>query len=165
MDFPTYTNIGDHTETVQVDYDPQRISYERLLTVFWDSHQPTRQSWSEQYKNAVFFHNEKQRKSAMDSKIKLGKKTGKQIKTDIVPIHSFTLAEDYHQKYLLKNHPLKNGILNIYSNHDDFINSTAAARLNGYVGRYGKQKQLSKEIDSLGLGPGGRKMLSNLVTE
>ena len=163
MEAPTYKNMGDHTETVQVDYDPQQITYEKLLAVFWNSHQPSQQSWSQQYKNAVFFHNEQQRRLAMDSKKILEKKTGKTVKTAIVPLNSFTMAEDYHQKYLLKHHPLKKGILDIYPHHKDLIASTAAARLNGYAGGYGNQNQLAMEIESLGLGPEGKQLLTDLV--
>ena len=71
MDAPTYRNIGDHTETVQVDYDPRQISYAQLLDIFWKSHQPTRSSWSEQYKNAIFYHNEDQEKIALVRQLSL----------------------------------------------------------------------------------------------
>jgi len=56
---PTYHSLGDHTETVQIDYDPTQISFEELLDVFWDSHRPTQRAWSRQYMAAVFFHNER----------------------------------------------------------------------------------------------------------
>ena len=64
---PTYSHIGDHTETVQVDYDPRRITYEDLLVIFWESHSPRERAWGRQYMNAVFFHDEKQRLAAMAS--------------------------------------------------------------------------------------------------
>lgn len=56
-DAPTYRHMGDHTETVQIDYDPGRITYEELLKIFWESHDPESRPYSVQYKNAVFFHN------------------------------------------------------------------------------------------------------------
>ena len=61
MPSPTYHNIGDHTETVQIDYDPSLISYEQLLDIFWNSHDPTRNSRPGQYMRAVFFHDDRQR--------------------------------------------------------------------------------------------------------
>jgi methionine-S-sulfoxide reductase len=161
---PTYHNIGDHTETVQLDYDPTLISYEQLLDIFWNSHDPTRSSRPGQYMRAVFFHDDRQRQLAMTSKAAIEEKTGSTVKTEIVPIRSFTLAEDYHQKYTLKhNKGLKKEIMHIYPEHQDLVDSTAAARLNGYVGGYGNKDQLSKEIESLGLSDEAAKVLGNLV--
>lgn len=155
--------MGDHTETVQVDYDPERITYSQLLDIFWKSHQPTDQSWSRQYKNAIFYHNELQRKLATDSKKKMEQQSGTTVKTEVLPLRSFTMAEDYHQKYVLKHHRLYSEILRVYSRHEDIVNSTAAARLNGYAGGYGSKDQLLREIDSLGVSADGKKVLSELV--
>ena len=104
MDSPEYIKIGDHTETVQVDYDPERLTYDQLLDIFWKSHKPTNRSISRQYMNAVFYHNEQQRQLAMASKAAVEQKIGSIVKTEMVPLRSFTMAEDYHQKYLLKSH-------------------------------------------------------------
>ena len=147
---PDYHDMGDHTETVQVDYDPDRISYTQLLDIFWKSHSPGRRSWSQQYKNVVFFHNAHQRELAAASKGAIETETGRPVKTEVAPIRSFTMAEDYHQKYLLKNHGgLKNEMQRYYPDHRDLVNSTAAARLNGYAGGYGKKDQLLREVESL----------------
>jgi methionine-S-sulfoxide reductase len=93
---PDYGHIGDHTETVQVDYDPQRITYNELLDIFWRSHKPTGRSWSRQYMNAVFYHDDRQRQLAMDSKAAVEKKIGQGVKTEVAPLRTFTMAEDYH---------------------------------------------------------------------
>ena len=164
MPAPDYHNMGDHTETVQVDYDPERISYTQLLEFFWESHAPARRSWSQQYKNAVFYHDERQRELAATSKKALVKKTGRSVKTEVAPLRSFTMAEDYHQKYLLKGHvDLKNEMLRYYPNHRDLVDSTAAARLNGYAGGHGRNDQLIREVESLGLRPGGESALRELI--
>lgn len=160
---PTYRNIGDHTETVQIDYDPTRITYDELLTIFWKSHQPFSQAWSIQYQNSIFFQNEQQHQMAITSKKALEKQTGKKVKTKIAPLQSFTLAEDYHQKYLLTHHSLNKEIQRFYPIHKDLIDSTAAARLNGYAGGYGSRDQLSKEIEDLGLSSKGRAALIKMV--
>ena len=145
-------------ESLQIDFDPAQISYEQLLDVFWDSHNPTRGAWSTQYKAAVFTHNEAQAQLAEVSKARLvAEKTGRwlnrNIKTEILPVETFYLAEDYHQKYLLQNSSrLWGDILEIYQGDMmGWVDSTAAARLNGYVGGYGSVAQLAEEIDSLGL--------------
>lgn len=158
---PTYYHLGDHTESLQVDYDPSQISYEQLLTIFWNSHNPTRRAWSQQYKAAVFVHNDEQKRLALETKEQLAReKTGRffnrKIQTEVILASTFYLAETYHQKYLLQNSPkLWGEIIDIYRGSEEWINSTAAARLNGYVGGYGTLDQLEKEIDSLGL-PGTR---------
>jgi peptide-methionine (S)-S-oxide reductase len=163
-DAPNYGNIGDHTETVQVDYDPGRITYAQLLDIFWESHGSTERAWSRQYLNAVFYHNEQQRQMAMASKTAMKQKIGRTVKSEVVPLRSFTLAEDYHQKYILKRHDeLKNEMSRIYPRHQDFVNSTAAARLNGYAGGHGTKDRLSREIKSLGLSAEGRKVLTEVV--
>ena len=164
MDAPTYSNIGDHAETVQVDYDPERITYAHLLDIFWKSHRPTKRSWSRQYMNAVFYQNELQHQLAMASKTALDQKIGRTVKTEVVPLRSFTMAEDYHQKYILKsNNDLKNEMAHIYPRHQDYVDSNAVARLNGYAGGHGTRDQLSREIESLGLSDEGKKVLTEVV--
>ena len=161
---PTYNQMGDHTETVQVDYDPSRISYSQLLDIFWKSHRPMSRSWSEQYMNAVFYHDESQRQQAETSKTTLAQKKGDKVKTKVVPIRSFTMAEDYHQKYYLKGRdPLEKELVRIYPHHRDFVDSTAAARVNGYIGGHGSKDQLSSELDKLGLSIEGREALADFV--
>ena len=128
-----------------------------MLEIFWDSHNPTRGAWSTQYKAALWVHNEQQAGLAEISKEQIAKaKTGKwfnrNIHTEIIPASTFYLAETYHQKYLLQNSPKFWGeIIDIYRDSEEWINSTAAARLNGYVGGYGTLDQLEEEIDRLGL--------------
>ena len=164
MDNPDYGNLGDHTEAVQVDYDPRRISYERLLEIFWDSHTPTSRSWTTQYKNALFYHDEKQRQAGESTRAALARKTGRTIHTEVVPLRSFNLAENYHQKYLLKQRSdLAAEMRRLYPRNRDFVDSTAVARLNGYVGRNGSPDQLAREIDQLGLSTRGRQALEAVV--
>lgn len=160
---PTYRSIGDHTETVQVDFDPEKITYRQLLELFWDSHSYTRHTGMSQYKNAIFYQNPEQRQKAMASRDALEQRSGKTVRTDIVPLKAFTLAEDYHQKYLLKHSALKHLLDKFYTHHADLVDSTAAARLNGYVGQNGSKAQLSRELHSLGVSEEGKKVLKKLV--
>ena len=154
---PTYHNLDGHSETIQIDYDPTRITYEELLAVFWDSHSPTVRSWSRQYMSIVFYHNEEQRALAVKSKQAEEQKLGRTIVTEIIPFTEFYLAEDYHQKYYLTHEPdLLRELRTIYPAIEDFISSTAVARVNGYVGGYGTLETLNKEVDSLGLSEAAR---------
>jgi peptide-methionine (S)-S-oxide reductase len=164
MDHPSYRNLGDHTEAVQVDFDPQRISYSELLAIFWDSHRPTSQPRSRQYLHAIFYHDEQQAQQALASKAAVEHKLGRPVRTEVLPLRSFTRAEDYHQKYMLKrDKALMEELSRIFPDHRDLVDSTAAARLNAYMGGYGSQTQFDREIDSLGLSPENRAKVANLV--
>jgi peptide methionine sulfoxide reductase MsrA len=155
---PDYGHMGDHTETVQLDYDPRRISYEALLALFWESHNPREKSWRRQYMNVIFYHDEKQRWAALASKASVEERTGHAVHSQVLPLRSFTLAEAYHQKYLLRRQTeLAQSLMRIYPDMNDFINSTAVARLNGYVGGYGNVARLEKELEALGIGTAGPK--------
>jgi peptide-methionine (S)-S-oxide reductase len=112
-DTPTYEQVctgrTGHAETVEVDYDPARISYQRLLDVFWDNHDPTtlnRQGpdVGEQYRSVIFFHDPQQEAAAKASKEEREKsgRYKRPIVTQIVPASKFNRAEDYHQQYLEK---------------------------------------------------------------
>lgn len=162
--YPDYHHIGDHTETVQVDYDPQVVSFNQLLDIFWQAHDPTRQPWSRQYMHAIFYHDARQQALALEALAAVEKMLGHGIETKVLPLRNFTLAEDYHQKYLLKQHlNLTREMQRFYPNHQDFIASTAVSRLNGYVGGYGSDSQLQRELDRLGLSETARRALTDLV--
>lgn len=161
---PAYHNLGDHTETVQIDFDPGRISYAQLLDLFWKSHDPTQRSWSRQYMSAVFYHNEGQRRIALETRDREAAQRNRTIYTEIIPFTGFTLAEDYHQKYALRHEP---GLLRefraVYPDEDQFVASTAAARVNGYLDGYGTPEALKAEVNSLGLSARGSKTLLDIV--
>src|SRR5919108_5084568 len=110
---PTYKDVctdrTGHAEAVEVDYDPAEISYDKLLDVFWENHDPTQLNrqgpdWGTQYRSAVFFHSPEQEAAAKASKEALEKsgRFPKKIVTQIVPATTFYQAEDYHQQYLEK---------------------------------------------------------------
>ncbi len=161
---PNYYDLGTHSETVQIDFDPTRVSYEELLAVFWHSHNPTSPPFSTQYKSVIFYQDEEQKRLAEESKAREEERLGKIIQTELVPFTEFHLAEDYHQKYYLRSRPdLGSELYAIYPDINDYTNSTALARLNGYVGGNGDIEMLQLEIDSYGLSPEGKQRLLNLV--
>lgn len=94
--------MGDHSESVQIDYDPTVISYDELLAEFWASHRPTRPAGSRQYASAIFYGTDAERESARASKAAMEDSIGT-LYTDIVPLERFYLAEEYHQHYYQKN--------------------------------------------------------------
>jgi peptide-methionine (S)-S-oxide reductase len=156
--------LGDHTEAILIDYDPTRIPYEALLDIFWESHNPAISSWSRQYMSAVYFHSEEQKRLAMETKSREEANRKDKIYTDIVPASAFYTAEGYHQKYLLRQRPALMKQFNVISPAtEDFVNSTAAARINGYLGGYGTLTALEAELNTLNLPPEtSRKLLEIL---
>jgi len=111
---PTYEDVctdkTGHVEVVQIEYDPLKINYEKLLDVFWNVHDPTQKNRQgpdvgTQYKSVIFYHNEKQKKLAEESKKKLekSKKYNKPIATEIIQAKTFYPAEEYHQSYFKKH--------------------------------------------------------------
>lgn len=112
-DKPSYKDVctgrTGHAEVVEVTYDPSKVSYETLLNVFWENHNPTtlnRQGWDigTQYRSAIFFHNQEQEAAARASlaALEVSGKWRKPIVTEITPAGTFYMAEDYHQQYLEK---------------------------------------------------------------
>jgi peptide-methionine (S)-S-oxide reductase len=100
-----YNDTG-HAEALEIEFDPKKVSYEKLVEIFWEMHDPTtlnRQGpdVGDQYRSAIFYHNPEQKKIAEASKTALDKKgtLGKPIVTQIVPAVKFYPAEEYHQKY------------------------------------------------------------------
>jgi methionine-S-sulfoxide reductase len=161
---PTYHSLGDHTESIQIDYDPSRISYEQLLEIFWNSHDPTGRSWSRQYMAAVFYHSAAQKQAAEASRVREAARRGAKVHTQILPATEFTLAEDYHQKYRLRQDPaLLKEFRSLYPDLRAFVDSTAAARVNGYLGGQASAAQVEAEIGQLGLSPAGQERLLRAV--
>ena len=101
--------VTGHAESVLLEYDRSQISYEALLDIFWNCHDPTQinrqgPDRGEQYRSVIFYHNSEQEKAARESKQKLqiSGKYDKDIATEIKPAGEFYLAEDYHQQYIEK---------------------------------------------------------------
>jgi len=111
---PTYEEVSaggtGHAESVQIVYDPAKVTFENLLNVFWHNIDPTAKDRQfcdigNQYRSGIFYHNEEQRRLALQSKAALEKnKTFKEpVVTEIVQATEFYPAEDYHQHYYKKN--------------------------------------------------------------
>jgi peptide-methionine (S)-S-oxide reductase len=111
LENPTYEDVCSHTtghaEVVEVAYDPEQVSYDQLLDVFWHKHDPTqlnRQGWDigDNYRSVIFFHDDDQREAAERSKAHEQANWSKPIVTQVEPAQTFWEAEDYHQQYLEK---------------------------------------------------------------
>ncbi len=110
---PTYREVCSgqtgHVEVLQMEYEPSRVSYDELLDVFWEIHDPTQLNSQgpdvgTQYRSVIFFHNAEQEATAKSSKERLQNsgRFDKKIVTEILPASQFCRAEEYHQQYLEK---------------------------------------------------------------
>jgi len=161
---PTYHDLGDHSETIQIDYDPSKITYPELLDAFWTGHDPTHRSWCRQYASIIVVRNEEQRRMAEVSKARLAMDRSSTVYTEIVPYNGFTLAENYLQKHRLQLFTeFQDELKRIYTSPVEFVASTAVDRVNGYLGGEGSYEALLKEKDSLGLSSVRKEELLKLV--
>ena len=130
---PTYKQVSaggtGHTEAVQITYDPEKITYKELLDILWRHMDPTDAGGQfvdrgSQYRPAIFYHNEEQKRIAEESKAELEEsgRFSKPIATEIVPLTKFYPAEEYHQDYYSKN-PLRYKMYRYGSGRDQFLNS------------------------------------------
>jgi peptide-methionine (S)-S-oxide reductase len=111
-DDPSYREVCSdttgHAEAVEVEFDPEHVTYEQLLEAFWRSHDPTQgdrqgPDVGSQYRSAVFVHSPSQEEAAVASKARVQAQLPARVTTEVVPAGTFWAAEDYHQQYFEKS--------------------------------------------------------------
>ncbi|WP_301108036.1 peptide-methionine (S)-S-oxide reductase MsrA [Sporosarcina sp.] len=145
---PTYRTLGDHTETVEIDFDPEILSFEDVLKHFWRNHYPNRDEYrGRQYLSSLRYHGIQQKEVIDRVKNFMETELGETIETEITELQQFYLAEERHQKYYLKRYP---GVLEqlseLYPDQAYIRDSIFAARLNGIVKGFGTKQQIVAEI-------------------
>lgn len=145
---PTYRKLGDHTESVDLDFDPAAITFSELLQLFWKFHDPT-VGLKRQYMSAIFYHDEEQKWLAEKSKDKAQESFSRPIVTEILAMDTFYEAEDYHQKYLLRNCGKLFHSLNLEG--QALIKSHVAAKLNAFAGGFGSREEFEQNAGKWGL--------------
>lgn len=135
---PDYHSIGDHAESVEVEYDPTVIQYEQLLEVFWANHDPSQvfgqgPDVGNQYRSVIFTSGgEEEAKLAMASRQREQLKVSDKVMTEILPLQAFYPAEPEHQKFELRRRPQLLQLLGDMVD-EELMFSTMAAKLNGYA--------------------------------
>lgn len=161
---PTYRDLGDQTECFQVDFDPDRVSYEDLLELAFTMHDPGRPAHKVQYASLVLTHDDEQLAIAQGTAADLERLYGRPLATRIEPLRRFWLAEDYHQKYYLRNDAtLFAEVMAHLPSETAFVDSTIAARINGYLDGMGTSARLAHEVESFGLTEAGAARLTAFV--
>ena len=146
--------MADHTETLQLDFDPNQISYGELLRIFWVEHRPLHQPWSRQYMSAIFCGNEVQLEVAGRIKNEFEARWDATVYTEVRLEKDFYRAEDYHQKYRLQRfESIMNDLKQYYPRFDDLVDSPTATRLNAFLGGALSKTKLPAEMEVFGLSP------------
>lgn len=145
--------IGDHTEVIEISYNPEIISYENLLQIFWNNHEYDYTIKTQRkYMSLILYHTEEQKliatKSKADEQIK---RNPENITTEIAKVAVFYPSEDIQQKYKLQQH--KDLFKSIQLNSKLLQTSYVATKLNGYIVGFGGLKQFLNEVHAFGLTP------------
>ncbi|XP_014479393.1 PREDICTED: peptide methionine sulfoxide reductase isoform X2 [Dinoponera quadriceps] len=148
---PVYKDMGDHTEVIDIEYNPELVSYSQLLGLFWDNHEYGITSKTKrQYMSLVLYHNEEQKSLVEKSRDLKQQEVGKVIVTEIHKFVKFYPAENYHQKYRLQQHPWlleETGL----TTPEALRTSPLAAKLNGYIAGANSLEQFQAELPHLKL--------------
>ncbi|WP_138755058.1 peptide-methionine (S)-S-oxide reductase MsrA [Paenibacillus sinopodophylli] len=165
---PTYRQMGDHTETVQITFDPAIISFGELLEVFWNNHNPVNinEYKGRQYQSLLFYSNEGH-KAEINRILRKREALGKsEPATEIVPASAFHLAEDRHQKYYLKRfQDAMDKLDNLFGSQAELQNSTLAARLNGLAKGYTNMERIVMEVRNWRMEPSNQERLIACIKE
>lgn len=165
---PAYRQMGDHTETVQIDFDPQIITIEVILAVFWNNHNPININdyKGRQYRSLLLYGDQKQLESIQHVLEKREEQGKGKPETEITPYSEFHPAEDKHQKYVLKRYPdAIEKLSSLYPSPDKLNNSTLAARLNGLAKGYTNLEQIKNEIHQWPISPVKRTLMIDLIKQ
>ncbi|XP_074028614.1 methionine sulfoxide reductase A [Leptinotarsa decemlineata] len=147
---PVYRNLGDHTEVIEIDFDPKIISYDDLLQLFWNNHEyGLTTAVKRQYMSLILYHCEEQKIAAEVSLKKEQKQRNEPLRTEIARAGHFYPAEDYHQKYRLQKFKWICDELELTP--ELLQTSHVAARLNGYVAGVGTEEDFEDDVVKLGL--------------
>ncbi|MDE1548883.1 peptide-methionine (S)-S-oxide reductase [Jeotgalibaca caeni] len=165
---PTYRSIGDHTETIEVIFDPTILSCADLLRLFWQSHDATKdRSYKErQYISLLVLQNEEQKQIAEQVRTEEETRQGRPIDTEVQLLTPFYPAEPHHQKYYLRR--FKNAtarIQSLFPTEEAFIQATISARLNGFVREKTKLPAIKEEIATWGLEEAAYQTLLDTLTQ
>ena len=143
-------------------------TFEQLLEVFWNNHNPININnyKGRQYRSLLLYSDQKQQESieqVLEKRIEQGKG---RAETEIAPYSEFHLAEDRHQKHVLKRYPnAVEKLSTLYQTPADLTNSTLAARLNGLAKGYTNLEQIKNEIHKWPISPNNREMMINLINQ
>ncbi|MCR8630242.1 peptide-methionine (S)-S-oxide reductase MsrA [Paenibacillus radicis (ex Xue et al. 2023)] len=146
---PTYRQLGDHSETVEMDFDSGIIRLETILNMFWSSHNPININdyKGRQYRSLVLFRDQEQHRVIQDVMRNSVEQGNGMPDTEVAPYTSFYPAKERHQKYYLKRYPdAIDKLKALFPSDEALTNATLAARLNGLAKGYTNMEKIINEI-------------------
>ncbi|QMV42693.1 peptide methionine sulfoxide reductase [Cohnella cholangitidis] len=164
---PAYREMGDHSEAVEIDFDPELITHDALVEVFWNNHNPVNINGykGRQYQSLLFYRDAEQEETIHRVKQRMESEKGT-LDTEILPFKEFHMAEPRHQKYYLKRFPNAIEKLSaLYPSEDDLTDSTLAARLNGLAKGFSNLERIRREISQWPIGAGDQEALIALIRQ
>lgn len=162
---PTYHDLGEHAEVLQVEFDPTQLSFEALLTMFWASHNPARDGRRSQYRSILVCEDERQFAIADKSRSKVERTLGRKVLTEVVAGKVFYPAEGYHQKWQLRRRAaLYEELAKSFDSEESLLRSFAATKLNAIAGGYLRWPAIAEIAHHLSLSDDGLLLLEGIST-
>ncbi|MFW6270460.1 MAG: peptide-methionine (R)-S-oxide reductase MsrB [Bacillota bacterium] len=163
---PNYHNLGSHSETVRITYDPEIISFKEILTKFWDEHNPFSEAYSEQYKSIIFYNDNQQEDVAREFLEEKKEQNSKTIYTELKQMNNFTEAEDYHQNYQLgKNRKLKQYREKLINAGEKLTYSRIMTKLNAYSAGQMNSETMEEELNNNYLNVQDKELIANIIKD
>ncbi len=161
---PTYHDLGEHAEVLQVEFDPTQLSFEALLTMFWASHNPARDGRRSQYRSILICEDERQFALADESRSTVERTLGRKVLTEVVAGKVFYPAEGYHQKWKLRRRAaLYEELARSFDSEESLVRSFAATKLNAIAGGHVSQPAIKSFAHRLSLSEDGLTLLEGIV--
>lgn len=165
---PVYRQLGDHSETVEIEFDPSVITLEQLLELFWNHHHPAVINGykGRQYYSLLFYRNEEQLYTMQRVQQTHTSELEKRAMTEIQAYRAWYPAEERHQKYYLqRQHEWMNQLRVWYPDQQELLQTTLAARLNGYSRGHGTTEQIQQELSDWSISDKTRSQIEQWLTE
>ena len=148
---PTYHSLGDHSEAIQIDFDPKVIGYAQLVKEALAQGNFGGAAYSRQYRSVIFYHSLEQKEIA------------EKVCPSVESVGVFTRAEDYHQKYYLQQSNVVKDFYAMFPDDAAFTDATATMRANAIVGGYLPKQQVQSLLPALGVSESTQKSLLNMA--
>lgn len=149
---PSYENLGNHIEVIEVDYDPTVISYEGLIEAYFNLYDASVRPYSHRVKSVIYFRTENEKQIANRVKTAVSQQLNKPLFTEVDPMPVFYIAEAYHQlSYLKKETSLYSEISQMFPDENVQLLSVLASKLNGFIAGYGTLEALENVLEQSSL--------------
>ncbi len=152
---PKYQDVGFHSEVIEIDYDPSKISYEALATLFFESHNATSRPYYQRVKSLLFFRDETEKDIAqkiIEQQKKIAVQRGLLVYTELKPYDVFYLAEPEHQLKALKAETsLYSELLEMFGDESKLQNSILGSKLNAFLYGFGDRSDIESVLNQSGL--------------